>query len=371
MKKLFFCFFLTNLVCAHLNSQITKGLAFESSLLSGSVFKHSAKIKIEPQRPVIGAEVSAVWRGYGKQSWNQAHHYCSFGIAANYMNFGEDKVLGSAYGIMPHLTFHIVDLPKFQFNFRFSSGLGYITKYYNPITNPTNNIIGSHVNDMTALRFGAVWQLTRQWRLLTSFSFTHYSNGATQYPNLGINAVTGTLGVQYTANPVIKEDLIRIERPKRDKRLHLAASFFYGRNERGVAGGPKYPIMATTLEAYIHTGMTNRIGIGLGGEYVPSVTAFARQSGFSQNDADNRRQAYRYFATLGDEVLFGRIGLLGQAGFYLNKPILRPYFMNFKLGVRYYFLKTAKFPVQLHIGAYLKSHFGTAEYASLGLGMFF
>lgn len=75
-------------------------------------------------------------------------------------------------------------------------GLSYITRKFSPVTNPDNLLIGSDFN----LNFQLGTYLTFQEPVNTikvGLNVIHYSNGATTYPNSGLNLVNLSLAYQF------------------------------------------------------------------------------------------------------------------------------------------------------------------------------
>jgi hypothetical protein len=78
--------------------------------------------------------------------------------------------------------------------------LAYATKKFIKNENEVNNAIGSNINAYIQLRFGLEWKIAKPLRLVTAFTYNHYSDGAVKLPNLGINTMTGTVGLIYYPN---------------------------------------------------------------------------------------------------------------------------------------------------------------------------
>ena len=74
------------------------------------------------------------------------------------------------------------------------------TKKFIKNENEVNNAIGSNINAYIQLRFGLEWKIAKPLRLVTAFTYNHFSDGAVKLPNLGINTMTGTVGLIYYPN---------------------------------------------------------------------------------------------------------------------------------------------------------------------------
>ncbi|MCB0624999.1 MAG: hypothetical protein KDC43_14065, partial [Saprospiraceae bacterium] len=77
----------------------------------------------------------------------------------------------------------------------------------------------------------------------------------------------------------------------------------------------------------------------------------------------------RWMVFLADEFLFGSLGVMLQAGYYVSpKSVLISKPIYSKLGIRYYLPAVGKPATQFYAGIYLKAHAFTAEYIGLGMG---
>ena len=111
--------------------------------------------------------------------------------------FGDQEIFGSAYGLLPFVKFNIVRSKPVDFYARLGAGLSYISRSYHPVTNPTNNVIGSKINSIIQFRMGLDFAVHPEVDIVLAGTLTHYSNSSTQAPNLGINLPTVNLGVVY------------------------------------------------------------------------------------------------------------------------------------------------------------------------------
>ncbi|HIP35358.1 MAG TPA: hypothetical protein EYG85_00710 [Crocinitomix sp.] len=122
------------------------------------------------------------------------------GFTFEIRNFGYDKVLGFAYSIFKYQNFTLIQTQtNWCLDFKVGTGLTFITKKYDKINNPKNNAIGSHLNAKVAFKL----ELNKFFKT-THFGIgtelTHFSNGAMQMPNLGLNGVSAYLNFGYNFN---------------------------------------------------------------------------------------------------------------------------------------------------------------------------
>jgi hypothetical protein len=350
----------------------SSGWVFEPGVHVGVGIQHSPKFKVPLNGLVWGSELNFSRQTTGRKTWEACHRRPDLGIAISYMQLPNPDVYGHAIGFLPNIAFGPKSPKRVYAHFRLGVGVAVLTKPYDPVTNPDNSVIGSYLNNMTSLRFGLGFKLSEALRLHTSVCLTHYSNGGSQLPNLGINTVSGLVGLYYRPVPYAKEMLRpdTLPRPReRSRRWHGVATAAIGRIERTAPGGPKHWLPSASLEVCRYLSPVNRLGLGFLWEYDFSWNEFLR---FSQNwsgdPAAQQLAAQRFALYLSDEIFLGRFSMNFQAGGYFiqpqNKP--KPYFA--RLGVRYYFRPADAPGFKAHIGVYLKAHNSVAEYVAFGIG---
>ena len=111
------------------------------------------------------------------------------------MHFGNDSILGKAMGIIPSIKFELLKINKVYFDFQIGFGAAYLNKKYDKISNPLNNAIGSHWNNITQFAVAMERQVYKDCHITVGAHFTHFSNARTASPNAGINTTGLTFGI--------------------------------------------------------------------------------------------------------------------------------------------------------------------------------
>lgn len=370
--KIILCSVVFILLNVSISAQALKGITFEPNLHYGRILKHTEKFEADVMGNTFGLELNLIKKTYGKQAWQVHQGYPAFGLAVSYFNFGDKKIFGSAVGVMPNFTLLFLQKKRLHGHFRLGVGVAYLNQIYNVVDNSTNNVIGSHLNAIVGFRLGTGYQFNDKWTLQTSVSYTHFSNGASTLPNLGINVPTINLGATYIPRPLQKDDFLPATTARtRDKRWHFNVTQALAFTETITPGGPDYPVHITAVSAGRHLGYANRMSAGFEYEFNYSVYEFINHIDRFENQKQRRRNASRVMFFVVDEVTLGNISLWFQAGTYLTRSYLQPDVVYTKLGVRYYIPIIKNKKPRAHIGVYMKSHQVVAEYISFGLGMGF
>jgi hypothetical protein len=133
--------------------------------------------------------------------------YCAYnhkfpinGLTFEYRNFGNDDVLGKAFSLHQYQSFALFQTKKnLNLDFKIGGGIGYLTKHYDKVNNPTNNAIGSHLNAKVSFKL-EMNKYTKQYHFGFGGELSHYSNGTMQTPNLGLNNFALYLNIGYNFN---------------------------------------------------------------------------------------------------------------------------------------------------------------------------
>ena len=149
----------------------------------GLLMGHLARINHLPQQSSDLLDIS-----YTKYSPNLA----GFGVGLNYIQSGNEKHIGSIKGIYG-FTNLILRKKDSTLRFKIGFGLGHVEKIYDPNENNKNIAIGSHFNANVIFKIEKNFTLNNHAFYLGG-GLTHFSNGAAQTPNLGLNFVSLNAG---------------------------------------------------------------------------------------------------------------------------------------------------------------------------------
>lgn len=372
IKLIFMTIF--NLFIFNIKAQNLKGLSIEMNSHFGKIIKHTPKLLFTPPPLSTGIEIHVNKQLYGQKEWQQWQRYPSVGASLFYFNLGNKDVFGTAYGICPTLNLRFLNAKILRGYFQIGSGLAFLTKHYDILTNPTNNAVGSKLNDITHIKIELEKLLSQHWKVHGGLSFTHFSNGSSQTPNYGINIPAINVGVVYSPNPVDSGDYIRYNlSSKPNKRLGMSVHTELAFTETSIPGGPRYADYIASMAGVYHVNKVNRIMLGLEYEQNKNIYAFALQSTHAMTRDEAFRQASRYSVYVADELMYGRVSILLQVGFYVatKKSLFIPDFWYDKLGLRWYFPPIGRPSTQFYAGIYLKAHRISAEYLAIGGGAIF
>jgi len=317
-------------------------------------------------------EIAYAQKVSGKKIWHNLYHFPEVGVSLLGINLGNPTVLGKAFSLSPYFSQDIFRREKFHIQYTLGASLGYISKPYNRISNPTNNVLGSHINNYSFAQGTFYHQVSDKMEIYYGVRISHFSNGNTSIPNLGINIPTVTVGTKYHFSPLVatekkKDSLLkRMPQSQQFSRITPSIRMAVGITESGTAGSPKYPIYLTSFS--LNSVWRNQLRLKLGTEWFYSAERKETMDN-QEYSLHSTQDAIGGIVYIGGEFLIGKIGLLAQSGPYVKKTYQQKHLLYTKLGFQFYLKnqnKTTK--NQPFIGVYVHSHTGEADFTEVGLG---
>ena len=214
---------------------------------------------------------------YGEHRWEVLHNYPSIGFTFYYSGFGNDSIsaeLGKVFALYPFINFPITPGTHSRLTFKLGVGVGYLTNKFDPKENYHNYAIGSHVNAAVNLSFEYRQRIVDRLHWVTSAGLTHFSNGATRAPNMGINIFSVATGLSWYLAPP-KTHIDKRLRPKNylfefDGKRHFVTDYQYtiGFKDLSQQYGTHEYFFVHDLAANFMFQISERDRLGLGVELV-------------------------------------------------------------------------------------------------------
>lgn len=312
-------------------------------------------------RPVVaGATFAVEFLPTGKLSSLQQWNNASIGVAATYLNLGQNQYLGSLYTLWSYLNIPLVNTPHFVFGLRPGVGVAFADRRYsntvpeelkwqayqqpNPGSDKPNmqiaNIsIGSVAN---AFLNGGIYMdfpIKNGVAVTIAGGWQHASNGSVLTPNAGYNMFNAELGLTYTPS----EDQVKERTPQTDVPHHLYDGVQKKWDvEIGLAGGVRsvyyrdqkvFGIGELTVAAHWQPVSIFRLGAGVDLFYDGAYRSVYYQLADASNTAPRTYYKKTYLAegrvedcfrlgfSLQPDFVIGRLTVGYHLGFYLYDPI--------------------------------------------------
>ena len=328
---------------------------------------HSALGRYSMHAPAF--ELSLHRNTYGQHRWEVLHNYPAIGFTFYYSGFNWSEVskeLGHAFALYPFINFPIIPGQDTQVTFKLGVGLAYLTNKFDPKENYHNYAIGSHLNAAVNLSFEYRQRIVDRLQWVTSFGLTHFSNGATRSPNMGINIFSVATGFSWYLQPP-KTLFDRRLRPKNylfefDGKRHFITDvqYTFGIKDLSQQYGTHRYYFVHDLAAHILLQITERDRIGLGVEVVQD------NSDKTLHPEWNSLQRLKVGGLLAYEMMLDRVSFMFNVGIRNNKPFGEKAFLFYqKVGLRYYFWD------DLFATLSFTTYDIKADFISLGIGYHF
>ena len=304
----------------------------------GLLMGHLARINHLPQKSSNLFDIS-----YTKYS----PQLPGFGIGINYIKSGNESAIGDVKGIYG-FTNLILRKKDSSLRFKIGVGLGHIEKIYDPNTNNKNIATGSHLNANIVFKLEKNF-IFNSHALYLGGGLTHFSNGAFQTPNLGLNFVSFNVGYSIFSK---KKKPTLYEKPNSNftNKLNFGLAYRLGIKENFEPFRKKYVIQTFSLYSiYSKNEKRNYLG-GLDLFYNPSVSFYG--------ESTSKLQAGFF---VGKEWIINQLIL----GIYIGAYIYDEYKKD---GISYQRLNISYFLTpNLKATFLLKSHWTVAQAFQLGI----
>lgn len=304
--------------------------------------------------PII--QLSAFKTGNSGKIWQTLYKNPQYGITFTFSGLSSPQYLGNGFSLMPFMNFPIFKKKAFSCNFFVATGVGYLTKKFDPTENYKNQAIGSHFNAAIMGQLDFRYRINESSEITAGFSLSHFSNGKITTPNLGINNVGFFTGYAFhfisnktENNTQQKNDVTYYKTKAWEKNLFFAA----GIKQNYPVGGDFYLYTAYSLNIKRLINVKRKIGGGIDVFYDYSDKAHFIDKGFDKPSLTYIKPALYIL----HDFRISRFSILIHVGTYLyafekNQDVGMIYD---RVGVQYYF--NENFSAQLA----LKTHYAKAD----------
>ena len=171
------------------------------------------------------------------RGWHRVYNYPSYGVGFFAARFDHKDELGHPYAAYGFFSWPFPVTRRVQLTSDFGLGVSWNWNEFDSRTNPTNTALGSDVAYHVDWGLYVRYLTTAHANVYAGLNFTHWSNGATKQPNLGLATVGPRVAVRYNFAPQIPPPRAR---PEDLPRFDPSWEFLVGG-----AGSPKEATAAT------------------------------------------------------------------------------------------------------------------------------
>ncbi len=374
---------------------------------------------IHPAGVHMGVELPSTQQ----RPWQQYLGNPTVGLGVSWLDFGKSSVqdaakLGMGFAIYPYILLDAIDTKHFQMRFKVAGGVGIVTEhwYTQKDQNPdhyyditVNSIFGCYLNAYLNAGINLNVPITRYLAFGGELGYFHMSNGRTCMPNIGVNALYGSVGVTATFNS--NEEKKAVKFPSQPYGWALNITGAAGAQKPAIEDTRRFLISSMHVGAVYHVNNWYGVGLGLDVFYNDAVTKFSGRSLYCNGEYDidgvmvdcttcgdskdtdyTFAQKVRSGIALNNEFKFGLVTAIVDWGMYFYNPSRHIYYDYHKdnygkvvpkrelayvspwgAGAEeafHYIRLGAKCRVwdNLYLQMTMKCHLHIAEYIELGLG---
>lgn len=314
----------------------------------------SAWILVEGHAPSI--ELFAEREVTGDRAWHHDYLMPSYGFSVLYTTMSNPERIGNTVRLIPYLYLPFTRGTRSSFGMRIGWGLGYVSKAYDRLENNKQIAIGSRLN--TAIHIMPQYRYEAgRWLLTGGIGIDHWSNGAYQLPNLGLNYLNASLGVGYAlAEAPVARSVVPVVEERSPKREFSVVGAF-GINETGRPLNGKHSVFS--LSGQVQWRVSTKSHVSAGADLFNKGSLVDQHPELMGNDRLSLTQAGVH---AGYALGFGRGELFFHMGAYMYSPKPDDAPMYHRTGMRF---RTGK---HLIWNFSLKSHYASADHFEIGLG---
>ncbi|MFT5749870.1 MAG: hypothetical protein ACI93S_001143 [Ancylomarina sp.] len=294
-----------------------------------------------------------------QKSWVNQFAVRKFGIGYYQGTLGNSSSLGEVRSLVPFIQFGIKSWDRLQINTDIGVGIAMMSKYFHPVNNYSNKLIGSKYNAHIKLGLEANYSFS-QFDLISGIVFSHFSNGSRKHPNDGLNIVTGSIGINYKFGKTLQtEKYFQNYSKLKDE---FSAILNQSWKEAHESDPHIYYVTSINLSYTKGINSKQRIGGGIDLFYDESVDRgyWTRTPKASFNDHISQA------LFLSHELVISKVIFVTQIGFYtLYKTKPTGHAIYNRLGLRY------KFSKHFLANFSLKGYLGSSDFIEMGIGYYF
>lgn len=330
----------------------------------GYIIEHRNNLGHLVNGHIAGAEFAYVKPSSGKLMWEHENNLPEKGVSVFAFTLGNPTQLGNLIAISPNFEIPFKSKPnKWVMHFRLGTGVAYVTKIFDPITNHKNNMISTHFNGFVNIKFLFKKDITDKYRLDFGISIAHASNGRIKVPNLGLNIASLNVALVFKTatqkNTENKYEKYIDSSTQKISKNEIYAIAGFGVTDIYPVGKSRFFVQTYSFGYYRNVRNTQQFGVGFD---LFNNPANIKLNYLHDSSIVTTAQNIQFGVKFAWAYNIGRFSIPIEQGYYLKTAWKDDGNLYMKLGLRYYTKNNLIFCVGL------KSHFARAEYFEYSIG---
>jgi hypothetical protein len=337
-----------------------ENLYLKGKYVYGFIMPHHKSIAYSLEDHIRGIEINLSKPSWGNDFYKDIYRKPRVGVGFYTSNLGNKSVFGNMYALFPYINIpFIIPHHKLRFNYKIAFGFSYLTKTFDLAHNYRNIAISTHNNIYFNLCFNAGWKFAKHAELYNSIGFTHASNGNIQKPNLGLNIVAYSLGLNYNLNPKPLPDG-QHEIPTCEKKYEYSLIWSAGARVYEVYDNNLYFASNISFNIGRRTSWKRIFGAGADIFYNNSIRPALKESGQKNiSTLDVMRSGVHLY----HDFILNKLVINMQLGYYIYSKYHERRIYD-RIGLHY------KLNNNLLLNLSIKAHYAVADYVEWGIGYY-
>lgn len=310
----------------------------------------------------------------GEKPIEQLFHYPRYGVGLYTGTFFKYNYLTHPIGAFGIFQAPLLEYKGLSLNYSLLLGLTGNWNHYDPSHGNFNTTLASDFTSHVGFGLFLEYQIRPRWEAGLGFSFTHFSNGAMQIPNFGINMLAPQVRLSYLTQNT-RATRIKRSLPPYAKNTYLDLALYGGEKQLPYPEcdldtahrffGFHYPQFGLTAVLNRRVGYAVALGMGVHLGYDSSKNSrYTTVNGETQADLSFNAQNLYLGLVPSFELTFDKVAFVLQPCYMLLKhetSFKKPNFFG-KFGLKFNMMDEVYAGVQLHT---FKLH---ADYIECSLG---
>lgn len=301
-----------------------------------------------------------LWQNPCYTDWQRLYKLPYYGFSISIGNFYNSQEVGRPISLYGNLGLPIVRWNKLELYIDLQFGIAFDWQSYNPITNPKNIAIGSHKTIHIGIGLIAFFQISKHFDLGAGLEFLHFSNGAVELPNSGINVCSPSLELKYhIRGRADRKGITFPERLEWSNDLFFMAGFGRYQLTSNIFTSEYHSAVGLSIIYYKQLANAFRLGVGSDIDYWTGIRALPDGSRGPQGIEN-----FTFGIGIYPEMIIDRLSIVGGIGLYAYHFKFGDFKKLYqRLGIRYDFRNN------ISVGINIRSiDFSRAEFLEFNTG---
>ncbi len=264
----------------------------------------------------------------GEKYWQKVRKHPEIGFGLYAANLHNPQILGNSFATYFYYNKNIFSVGKIKFNSYVAIGAAFLKNHFNPRTNYLNFVNGSLVNIFANVNMEFAYS-AKKIIFYTDIGLTHYSNGGSRMPNLGLNILAPSVGIKYR---------FRVNQPvnTENKKLIKKYDFYilqtYTKHDDDFSNSDKLQTaIVTSFDAGYYKSAKTRYGVGIDIMYDDVAKKYLIADGYRNVSTFD---CVSFGFHIGYSAVFSNVHFTFQSIFFVRKKFTSPFYQRY--GFRYY-----------------------------------